>query len=135
MVLRKLSRTLLKSIGFEVTKEAGDGEEGLRKYKELKPDLVLLDISMPKMNGIDCLKAIRKYDENAKIIICSVLGKEEIVHEAIKLGAIDFIVKPFDRDEFIQKIKYILKKRKIYKEAGEDFKLKIFIIEDLFKTK
>lgn len=130
MFLRELSKTLLKKSGCEIVEEAGDGEEGLNKYKELNPDLVLLDISMPKVSGVDCLKAIREYDEDAKVIICSSFGKENIVREAIKLGAIDFIVKPYDSDEFMLKIKKILDE--IKNKSGRDSKIKmrVLVIED-----
>ena len=111
----EVTRLILKKcienvIGFEVVGEAKNGIEGIRKYKELNPDLITLDISMPKMNGIDCIKAIIEYDKNAKALICSALSQRKVIDEALEAGAIDYINKPIDKNEFIKKLKEIYDK-------------------------
>jgi two-component system, chemotaxis family, chemotaxis protein CheY len=92
-------RTVLKDIltknGYEVIGEATNGYEAIEKYQELKPDITTMDITMPELDGIEALKKIMEIDRNAKIIMCSAMGQQGIVIEAIKQGASDFIIKPF----------------------------------------
>lgn len=92
-------RTVLKDIltknGYEVVGEATNGYEAIEKYQELKPDITTMDITMPELDGIEALKKIIEIDRNAKIIMCSAMGQQGIVVEAIKQGASDFIIKPF----------------------------------------
>ena len=92
-------RTLLKNIltkeGCTVVGEAADGQEAILKYKELHPDMVTMDITMPIMTGIEAVKEIVKYDKEAKIVMCSAMGQQAMVVDAIRSGAKDFIVKPF----------------------------------------
>lgn len=95
-IMRLMLKNILSGAGYEVIGEASDGKDAVRKYQELKPDLVTMDITMPGMNGIDAVKSIRNIDPAAKIIMCSAMGQKSMVLEAIKAGAINFIVKPFD---------------------------------------
>ena len=99
----KASRLLVQE-GYEVI-EATDGADAVRKYKTEKPDLVLMDITMPVMDGIEALKAIRSEDEGAKVIMVTALGQRSMVLEAIRAGAKDFIVKPFQPDKLVEAVK------------------------------
>ena len=102
-MIRENLKNLIIKAGCKFVGEAIDGEQGLEKYKELKPDLVILDITMPKKCGIECLEDIKKFDENAKVIISSAVGMRTVVMNAIKLGAIDYITKPFEEEDLVQK--------------------------------
>jgi len=102
--MRMMIKEILTKNGFEVVGEAGDGVEAVEKYNELKPDLVTMDITMPEMDGIMALKEIKKKDANAKIIMCSAMGQQAMVIDAIQAGAKDFIVKPFQADRVIEAI-------------------------------
>lgn len=102
--MRMMLKDILTKGGHEVIGEAGDGNEGIKKYKELNPDLVTLDITMPDMDGIQCLKNIKAFDRDAKIIMCSAMGQQAMVVEAIHSGANDFIVKPFQSDRVLEAI-------------------------------
>lgn len=102
--MRMMIKEILTKNGFEVIGEASDGSEAVDKYKELKPDLVTMDITMPEMDGIAALKEIKKIDPNAKIIMCSAMGQQTMVIDAIQAGAKDFIVKPFQADRVIEAI-------------------------------
>ncbi|GJM75567.1 chemotaxis protein CheY [Paenibacillus macerans] len=84
--------------------EAQDGAQAIEKYKELHPDLITMDITMPEMDGIAALKEIKKLDPNAKVIMCSAMGQQAMVIDAIQAGAKDFIVKPFQSDRVIEAI-------------------------------
>lgn len=95
---------LLTENGYEVI-EAQDGQEGLDKYKSEKPDLVLMDITMPIMDGITSLQEIKKFDANAVVVMCSALGQQTMVMNSIKSGAKDFIVKPYQPDKILATIK------------------------------
>jgi len=106
--MRMMIRDILTKNGFEVVGEAPDGAQAVEKYKELKPDLVTMDITMPEMDGILALKEIRKMDANAKVIMCSAMGQQAMVIDAIQAGAKDFIVKPFQADRVIEAIKKTL---------------------------
>lgn len=88
--------------------EAQDGLEACRKYEEEKPDLVIMDITMPNMDGLQALKKIRESDPNAKVIMCTAMGQESMVVEAIKSGAKDFVVKPFNEERICSTVKSIL---------------------------
>lgn len=95
---------LLASNGYEVI-EAADGQQAVERYRELKPDLVLMDITMPVMDGIAAVKGIKQVDPSATIIMCSALGQQSMVIEAVKAGAKDFVVKPFEPDKILAAIK------------------------------
>ncbi len=105
-------RTLIKDVltkgSYEIVGEAANGEEAVAKYKMLKPDLVTMDIVMPVKSGIDALKEIIAYDPNAKVVMCSALGQEILVMDAIEAGAKDFIVKPFTEENVLEVIGKVL---------------------------
>jgi len=103
---------ILTSEGYDVVATAGDGMEGVEKYKELCPnvDLVTMDITMPKMDGITALEQIMAFDKNAKVVMISALGKEELVKKALLLGAKNYIVKPLDRKKVLERISSVLAK-------------------------
>ncbi|MGI6144229.1 MAG: response regulator [Peptococcia bacterium] len=93
--MRMMLREILTKGGYNVVGEAENGIIAVTKYKELRPDIVTMDITMPEMDGITAVKEIKKIDPNAKIIMCSAMGQQAMVIEAIQSGARDFIVKPF----------------------------------------
>lgn len=105
-------RTLIKDVlikgGYEIAGEAENGKDAVEKYKLLKPDLVTMDIVMPVKSGIDALKEIIAYDPNAKVVMCSALGQEILVMDAIEAGAKDFIVKPFTEENVLEVIGKVL---------------------------
>ncbi|AJC72962.1 MULTISPECIES: chemotaxis protein CheY [Pseudothermotoga] len=100
--MRMLLKDIITKAGYEVAGEAANGVEAVEKYKELKPDVVTMDITMPEMDGITAIKKIREIDPNAKIIVCSAMGQQAMVIEAIQAGAKDFIVKPFQHSRVIE---------------------------------
>ncbi len=102
--MRKMLRNIIAQGGFEVIGEADNGVTAVELYKQLQPDAVTMDITMPEMDGITTLKEILAYDSNAKIIMCSAMGQQFMVVEAIKLGAVDFIEKPFQTDQVVKAI-------------------------------
>ena len=101
--LRVRITKMLTGDGFEVF-EAENGLKAVAKYKEIHPDVVLMDITMPEMDGLAALKEIRAFDAHAKVIMLTALGQESVVLEAVKSGARDFVVKPFERDRVINAI-------------------------------
>lgn len=105
---RRILREILEDAGFEVLEDSTNGEEGYLKYKEFKPDLVTMDITMPKMDGIEALQLIRKFDENAKVIMITAAGQKEKMMQAIKYGAAEFITKPYDSKEVVELISKVL---------------------------
>lgn len=100
--MRMAIKEMLIKNGFEVIDEAGNGVTAINKYKELRPDIVTMDITMPEMNGIDALKSIMEFDPNAKVVMISAMGQETMVMDAIKFGAKSFIVKPLKEEHVIQ---------------------------------
>jgi len=102
--MRMMVKEILTKNGFEVVGEASDGVQAVEKFNEFRPDLVTLDITMPEMDGITALKEIKKIDPNAKVIMCSAMGQQAMVIDAIQAGAKDFIVKPFQADRVIEAI-------------------------------
>ncbi|BAS25940.1 response regulator [Limnochorda pilosa] len=96
--MRMTLRRALERFGHEVVGEAADGEEAVQLYNELRPDLVTMDITMPKMDGITAIRQIRSVEPKARIIVCSAMGQKPMVVEALEAGAQDFLVKPFDAD-------------------------------------
>jgi two-component system chemotaxis response regulator CheY len=109
--MRDMIRDIFSSGGFEIVGEAAHGVEAVEKYKELKPDLVTMDIVMPFKSGIEATKEILGLDKQALIIMCSALGQESLVMEAIEAGAADFIVKPFKSDEVLKVVAKVLANR------------------------
>lgn len=106
--MRMMLKDILKKNGYEVVGEGADGAEAVSKFDELRPDLVTLDITMPEMDGIEALKKIKTIDPSAKVIMCSAMGQQAMVIDAIQAGAKDFIVKPFQADRVIEAIKKTL---------------------------
>ncbi|NLW40875.1 MAG: response regulator [Tissierellia bacterium] len=106
--MRMMIKDILTKNGFEVVGEAENGVVAVEKYQELKPELVIMDITMPEMDGIQAVKEIRSIDPDAKIIMCSAMGQQAMVIEAIQAGAKDFIVKPFQHDRVIEAVKKAL---------------------------
>jgi len=100
--MRMLLKDIITKAGYEVAGEAANGVEAVEKYRELKPDVVTMDITMPEMDGITAIKKIKEIDPNAKIIVCSAMGQQAMVIEAIQAGAKDFIVKPFQHSRVIE---------------------------------
>ncbi|PKM49557.1 MAG: response regulator [Firmicutes bacterium HGW-Firmicutes-7] len=105
--MRLSIKMMLEANGFEIVGEAANGVEAIKKYKECKPDIVTMDITMPEMTGIEALKAIRQQDPKAKVVMVSAMGQESLVKESIISGAKTFIVKPFKEDHVIQTITQI----------------------------
>lgn len=93
--MRMMLRNILEKGGYEVAGEASNGFEAIERYREVRPDVVTMDITMPKMEGIQAVRSIKQIDPNAKIIMCSAMGQQSLVADAILAGAKDFIVKPF----------------------------------------
>ncbi|HLL53856.1 MAG TPA: response regulator [Myxococcaceae bacterium] len=106
--MRNMIKDIFASGGFEVVGEAANGLEAVEKYKELKPDLTTMDIVMPFKSGIEATREIIKQDSGAVIIMCSALGQESLVMEAIEAGASDFIVKPFRAEDVLAVVKKVL---------------------------
>ncbi|CAN7763952.1 response regulator [Paenibacillus sp. LjRoot153] len=106
--MRLMLKEILTKGGHHVIGEAANGVEAIKKYSELKPDLVTMDITMPVLEGVDALIQIKQVDPNAKIIMCSAMGQQLMVVKAIKAGAKDFIVKPFQPDRVLEAIKKLL---------------------------
>ena len=108
--MRQMIRDIIEPEGFEVVGEASDGVEVVDKYRKLHPDLVMMDIVMPKRSGIDAVKSIIELDPKARIVMCSALGQESLVKEAMQAGARDFIVKPFKPDAVIATLAKVVEK-------------------------
>ncbi len=106
--MRMMIKDILEKNGFEVVGEAENGAQAVEKYKESTPDLVTMDITMPEMDGITALKEIRNINPDAKVIMCSAMGQQAMVIDAIQAGAKDFIVKPFQADRVLEAIKKTL---------------------------
>ncbi|MDO4553841.1 MAG: response regulator [Lachnospiraceae bacterium] len=99
--MRKMIRNTLSEAGYKNFLEAPDGEAAVKLYKEEKPDLTFLDVTMPIKNGLDTLKEIMAFDSEAKVIMCSAIGQDGVIMEAIQTGAMEFIIKPFKKDQLI----------------------------------
>jgi len=110
-VKKQLSQ-ILTSEKFNVIDTAGDGEEAVEKYKEHHPqiDLVTMDITMPKLDGISALERIMQFDKNAKVVMISALGKQELVKKSLLLGAKNYIIKPLDRKKVLERIVMVIKR-------------------------
>lgn len=106
--MRLSLKSMLERNGFEVVGEAENGEIGVVKYKEVKPDIVTMDVTMPKMDGVQTLKLIREYDPKARVVMVTAMGQEQIVKQAVLSGAKSFIVKPFKEDRLVETLKKVL---------------------------
>lgn len=107
--MRSLLREVLEAGEYQVVGEAQDGRDGLIQYVVRRPDVVLLDIAMPVMDGLAALERIMRYDPRARVIMCSSMGEQEMILRAVQLGARDFIVKPFHSERVISAVEKVLK--------------------------
>jgi two-component system chemotaxis response regulator CheY len=108
--MRQIIRDILESEGHEIVAEASDGVQAVEEWKKHRPDLVTMDIVMPRRSGIDAVRAIAAIDASARIVMCSALGQETLVTEALQAGAADFIVKPFKPDAVLATLQRVLEK-------------------------
>ena len=106
--MRAMIKDILTKNGYNVAGEAENGAKAVEKYNELKPDLVLMDITMPEMDGIQALKKIKATDPGAMVIMCSAMGQQAMVIESIQSGAKDFIVKPFQADRVLDAVRKVV---------------------------
>jgi two-component system chemotaxis response regulator CheY len=107
-VMRMMLKKILVENGYDVVGEAENGQKAVEKFKELSPSLVLMDITMPEMNGIEATKAIKSANSEATVIMCSAMGQQSMVIEAIQAGAKDFIVKPFQQERVLEAVKKVI---------------------------
>jgi two-component system chemotaxis response regulator CheY len=107
--MRMMLKDILTKNGFTVVGEAENGAVAVDKYMELQPDLTIMDITMPEMDGLQAVKEIRKLDSKARVIMCSAMGQQSMVIEAIQSGARDFVVKPFQADRVVEAVTKALK--------------------------
>lgn len=106
--MRKMISDILEGHGMEIAGEADNGQLAVERYKEIKPDLVTMDIIMPEMNGIDSVREIIAADPQARIVMCSALGQQALVQDALNAGAKDFLIKPFNPSRVIEVVTKIL---------------------------
>lgn len=106
--MRMMIKDILSKNGYTVVAEAENGIKAIEKYKEVNPDLVIMDITMPEMDGIQAVKQIKAINDSAKIIMCSAMGQQAMVIESIQAGARDFIVKPFQAERVIEAVKKVV---------------------------
>ena len=106
--MRMMIKDILTKNGYNIAGEAENGQKAVEKYNETKPDLVLMDITMPEMDGIQALKKIKELDPGASVIMCSAMGQQAMVIEAIQSGAKDFIVKPFQAERVLEAVKKVV---------------------------
>jgi two-component system chemotaxis response regulator CheY len=106
--MRRMISEILEGNGMEIVGEADTGSGAIEKYKELQPDLVTMDIIMPEMNGIDAVREIIAFDAKAKIVMCSALGQQALVQDALAAGAKDFLIKPFNPSRVIEVVAKVL---------------------------
>ena len=106
--MRTMISDILAQAGFEVVGEAETGSQAVEKYRQLKPDLVTMDIVMPEMGGIDAVRAICTFDPNAKVLMCSAMGQQALVVEAMQAGARGFVVKPFQPARVLEAVQQLL---------------------------
>ena len=106
--MRMMIKDILTKNGYTVAGEAENGVKAVEKYNEVKPDLVLMDITMPEMDGIEALRKIKEQDPSAVVVMCSAMGQQAMVIESIQSGAKDFIVKPFQADRVLEAVKKVV---------------------------
>ena len=106
--MRTMISDILSQAGYEVVGEAETGVQAVEKYKQLKPDLVTMDIVMPDMGGIDAVREIVQFDRDARVLMCSAMGQQALVVEAIQAGARDFVVKPFQPSRVLEAVERVL---------------------------
>ncbi len=108
--MRQMIREIVEAEGHEVVAEASDGVEAIDQFRAHQPDVVTMDIVMPRRSGIDAVRVIREIDPTARVVMCSALGQETLVSEALQAGAVDFIVKPFKPDSVVETLKKVIEK-------------------------
>ena len=108
LFMRQILKELITGMGHVIIGEAEDGYEAVMRYSELRPDMITMDINMPKMSGVTALKEILKIDPKAKVLICSALGQQSMITEAIRAGAKDFVVKPIQNERVVKAIQNVL---------------------------
>jgi two-component system chemotaxis response regulator CheY len=108
LFVRAAIKKYVEKAGHEVIGEAGDGQEAIEVFTELKPDAVIMDITMPRMSGLEALKEIKKIESTVKVIMCSAMAQQESIATAIQDGAADFVIKPFTEEQIVAKIKQVL---------------------------
>jgi two-component system, chemotaxis family, chemotaxis protein CheY len=106
--MRTMVSDILSQAGFTVVGEAENGKQAVEKYQQLKPDLVTMDIIMPEMGGIEAVKKITQMDPEARILMCSAMGQQSLVQEALQAGARDFVVKPFQPSRVLEAVQRVL---------------------------
>ena len=106
--MRMMIKDILSKNGYEIAGDADNGLKAIEKFKELTPDLVIMDITMPEMDGVTAVREIKKINSEAKIIMCSAMGQQAMVIESIQAGARDFIVKPFQADRVVEAVKKVI---------------------------
>jgi len=110
MFMRRMLSDILEKGGHTICGEAATGKEAVDQYKQLRPDLVTMDIIMPDMSGIEAVKEIKKLDPKARILMVSAMGQQALVLEAVQAGAVDYVVKPFQPSRVLESIERIIKK-------------------------
>lgn len=106
--MRMMMKDILQRNGYTIVGEAANGKEGVKLYKEKEPDLVLMDITMPEMDGIEALKEIKTYDPSARVVMVSAMGQQAMVITAIQCGAKDFVAKPFQPERVLEAVEKAL---------------------------
>ncbi|MCX7922385.1 MAG: response regulator [Clostridia bacterium] len=106
--MRMMIKDILSKNGYEIAGDAENGAKAIEKYKELVPDLVIMDITMPEVDGVTAVREIKKINSDAKIIMCSAMGQQAMVIESIQAGARDFIVKPFQAERVVEAVKKVI---------------------------
>jgi two-component system chemotaxis response regulator CheY len=106
--MRTMISDILTQAGFDIVGEAESGTQAVEKYRALKPDLVTMDIIMPDMGGIEAVRAITDFDPQARVLMCSAMGQQALVAEAIQAGAKDFVVKPFQPSRVLEAVQRVL---------------------------
>ncbi len=106
--MRTMISDILSGAGYDVVGEAETGVQAIERYRDLKPDLVTMDIVMPDMGGIDAVREIIRHDPDAKVLMCSAMGQQALVVEAIQAGAKDFVVKPFQPSRVLEAVQRVL---------------------------
>ncbi|KAF0817545.1 Chemotaxis regulator - transmits chemoreceptor signals to flagellar motor components CheY [Bacillus sp. ZZV12-4809] len=106
--MRVTLSTILKKAGHEIVGEGEDGKEAVDLFENLNPDLVMMDITMPEMSGLEAVREIKRENPNAKVIMCSAMGQQKVVVESIEAGAKDFIIKPFDEGRVLEAVNRVL---------------------------
>jgi two-component system chemotaxis response regulator CheY len=106
--MRTMITDILSQAGYDIVGEAESGSQAVQRYRDLRPDLVTMDIVMPDMGGIEAVREIVKHDPDAKILMCSAMGQQALVVEAIQAGAKDFVVKPFQPSRVLEAVQRVL---------------------------